>query len=113
MTNKSIDAKVVQRYDIYFKRESDLFYKKDKILNNCLGSLDLNRFMDFFQDIQKPIDENDSYNKLISVKEGRGSIIYKFREVPARDSIAARNNYPASYIVYKLVPKLKLEKKVE
>lgn len=53
----------------------------------------------------------ESYNTFVDLTEKKGNLIYKFRMMNALDSDAARRGKSDSgYLLYKVVPKLKLEK---
>lgn len=91
--------------DIFLKRDNDFLYKK----NEYLSGSTFKEIEEHLEAIQKQKYSGDSYYELLEVKENKGKLIYKFKSIPARDSIARRNNFPERCVYYKIAPRLNLE----
>ncbi len=103
--NQDLNRNIEQFYDVYFKKMTGLFphYKKDRSLSG--KSLDtINMFM---REVQNRTRVADPYSVLEGVKEEKGSLIYKFRDISAHP---ARITTPDTFTYYKIISKLKLEK---
>jgi hypothetical protein len=108
MKTEELKINVNHVCDVYFKRSGNWFYKKSD-----WSGRDIDYISKLIKIIQEPLVIGGSYDKLENVIEKKGRLIYKFREIPARDSEARRENLSVKYIYYKIIPKLRLENNLE
>ena len=95
-------------YKNYFQEELPIFkkWKKDKEVNSLE---EVEEYLNIFDNYKR--HSGDSYSVLEKIKQNKRSIIYTFRTIPARDSIAVRENLPIEYCQTKIVPEIKLKNK--
>ncbi len=101
------------KFDVYSKNYSQadfpLFkrWEKDQELDSLK---DVEEYMKIFQYQKNP---EDAYEILENIKQKGNSLVYTFRAVPARDSIAVKENLPTEYIQRKVIPKIELKNKLK